>query len=163
MGRGRPIALKCPKCMRGKYGYDRQIRGVMVIGHEVKIRGGKGQGHGSGAVRFYGHYSLVECLDCGHTWSSTRWRQPLREGTPHRTVLEMSDANDLWAVQEANGHWYPCDHMLLNPSVTSDARNARPFYGASGRHDAALFCQGRPGRKVVPHPRPDLWRHCTRV
>lgn len=86
MGRGKPISVKCPKCKRGKYLCERQVRGVMVIAHETRVSARKSSCGGTGGARFYGHRGIVECLDCGHTWRSTlagvnAWRKllPLAE------------------------------------------------------------------------------------
>lgn len=65
---------------------------------------------------------------------------------------------EIWAVQESDGKWYPCDHMLLDERITRDSRNARPFYDESGKFYAELFAKARTGRKVVPHPHPEMWR-----
>lgn len=70
----------------------------------------------------------------------------------------MIPKRQVWAVQEPNGHWYPCDHMLLDPQITKNSRNARPFFDASGKFYAELFARIRPGRKVVPHPHPEMWK-----
>jgi hypothetical protein len=72
MPAGTPITMKCPKCMRGKYGYPRQDRGCRATGnvgpHVVRSNH---RGSGKGGSAFTGYPGLAECFDCGHTWLST--------------------------------------------------------------------------------------------
>jgi hypothetical protein len=71
MPTGTPISIKCPKCKRGKWGHDRNRKGVQAVGCEVKPTRSQHAGHGNGGSSFYGHRSIVCCLDCGHTWPTT--------------------------------------------------------------------------------------------
>ena len=69
MPTGVPIALKCPSCMRGKWGKARQVEGVTRTGvFETKMtaRCTRRVGRGSRVYR-----QLVRCLDCKHEWWST--------------------------------------------------------------------------------------------
>lgn len=61
----RPIALKCPSCHRGEYGYDRPLRGVAQSGRTEKRWTRRRRGSRLSTM----HES--RCLDCGHIWWST--------------------------------------------------------------------------------------------
>jgi hypothetical protein len=57
----RPIALKCPSCHRGEYGYDRPERGIVQSGRTEKRR----------RAKRLSTMHESRCLDCGHIWWST--------------------------------------------------------------------------------------------
>lgn len=59
---GRPISVKCPKCKRGKYGFERPERGLKI--GEQK-RNPRPRTHRSTTL------TQVNCLDCGHWWWTT--------------------------------------------------------------------------------------------
>lgn len=72
MPAGTPLALKCPHCKRGKYGYPRPEKGVRATGLlEPRVTRSAHCGHGKGGASFRGYRGLVKCLDCGHSWFST--------------------------------------------------------------------------------------------
>jgi hypothetical protein len=59
----------------------------------------------------------------------------------------------VWALKHADGSWRAPDHFIS--SRTTDSRNAKPFYGDHGKHDAGLFQKLSPGSEVIPHPHLD--------
>lgn len=69
MPTGVPIALKCPRCRRGQYGYPKPIEGVRQTGvfeTKVQARSTRRRGRGPRVYR-----QRVRCLDCKHEWWST--------------------------------------------------------------------------------------------
>ncbi len=67
MPTGQPIALKCPKCRRGKHGYSPRDRGVQAIVGVAQHREWRGMRHG----RVFRLVTRIRCLDCSHEWWST--------------------------------------------------------------------------------------------
>ena len=59
----RPIALKCPDCHRGEYGYDSVKRGI--------VQSGRTKERWTGRHRALSTMHESRCLDCGHIWWST--------------------------------------------------------------------------------------------
>jgi hypothetical protein len=60
----------------------------------------------------------------------------------------------IWALRHADGTWRSPDHYVS--SRTSDPKQAKPFYGDSGKFYAELFLRSVAG-EVVPHPHPEIW------
>jgi hypothetical protein len=63
----KPITLKCPKCHRGEYGYDRAERGVVQSGRTKK----KWTWNTRRIGKTLSTMHESKCLDCGHLWWST--------------------------------------------------------------------------------------------
>lgn len=73
MPTGVPHTLKCPKCKRGKWGYEWKpiVKGLRVDYDRIRDRWG-------GSYRRI--QTFVACLDCGHTWWTTLFHtKALRE------------------------------------------------------------------------------------
>lgn len=62
---------------------------------------------------------------------------------------------DLWALQHEDGTWRSPDHFIS--SRVGDSKQAKPFFGESGKFYAHVFAKASPGSKVVPHPHPERW------
>lgn len=73
MPKGTPIGLKCPRCRRGKWGYERTVKGVQLADeYEGRVhRTRSSSAGGCGGPTKVGHRRKVECLDCGHVWFTT--------------------------------------------------------------------------------------------
>lgn len=71
MPTGRPVCLKCPKCMRGKWGFPAAQKGVSVDYSKyrrlVSVRR---------STNRHPHGHRATCGDCGHEWW-TSLRQPV--------------------------------------------------------------------------------------
>jgi hypothetical protein len=65
MGTGRPLTVKCPKCMRGKHGFPSQEKGVKAILNTPQ------RGAWRGRKRVLRTLTFVHCHDCGHKWWTT--------------------------------------------------------------------------------------------
>jgi hypothetical protein len=97
MPKGTPLAPKCPRCMRGKYGYPAPVKGVHQTGRvKARLVASSHSGFGAGGCSFYGHRGEMRCDDCGHAWFSTHpasgrvkdwWRD---HGTPEQRARYAS-------------------------------------------------------------------------
>jgi hypothetical protein len=67
MSTGQPISVKCPKCMRGKYGKLRPIRGVQEMMSSSQREEWRATRRGK-VMRIL---TYMTCRDCGHSWWTT--------------------------------------------------------------------------------------------
>lgn len=66
----------------------------------------------------------------------------------------------IWALKYADGSYRAPDHFVT--SATSDPKQAKPFFGNSGKFYAGEFANLSPGSEVVLHPHPELGKNCIR-
>lgn len=74
MPTGRPSSVKCPKCMRGKWGQEPSVKGVRIDWSRTHMRTKR-------SIAKRGLCHRAKCLDCGHEWWTSLSAPP-----PERTA-----------------------------------------------------------------------------
>ncbi len=78
--RGRPVQLKCPKCMVGKWGYPPVLLGFHRTGETKEKKSRLGL-----AIQ-----ERIECRDCGHSCTSL----PSTSRGDHFVYIRAADSKD---------------------------------------------------------------------